>query len=461
MLWEYYLCSCIDTILKKQPSGFPLPAYLRQGRFAASFDRMKVKKIRLYNTQGVYLHLRGAEIYDGSVRLEESALFPYEVSHGRLYKDSGFSFKFNTIAEPYMFHTEKSLQDNWVEIEFSNPVEMTSLVLYGRIDGSYMRSNCLAADVTDENGRTATVFDYQNILEENVETVFRKLSANPVVFRFSAEQIELLCRILLFARNESFWNMKTWLLQLEELGFASTMAKRYINEHILAGTKRQFTMNWGCQYTYNLWSQKEKKDYIKAGLDVISLIKPVTDNVFFAYGTLLGFIREPDQFIPHDSDIDIIVVGKRSQFKDIHGLSMAVRSHLKAQGVVFAAEYDSGCHVKYHNSRRFDLFFRLEDPDGNINIDPRLGVYMDINECYPPLCIDVLGYPCPIPKNPFTFLEKIYGKDWRIPQDKNIYKKEHGESFQVRVSDSLLIEEAMQVMEMNEKLFFYRGVSDN
>ncbi|MBO4317847.1 MAG: hypothetical protein J5855_06200, partial [Mailhella sp.] len=122
MLWEYYLCSCVDAILEKDFADYPSLSFLKKGRFPASFEKTKVKKIRLYNTSNLHLHLRGVELYDDGKRIEEDALPVFTVSHGNYYKNQNYEFRFNAIVEPYMFHTANDQSENWIEIEFADPI---------------------------------------------------------------------------------------------------------------------------------------------------------------------------------------------------------------------------------------------------------------------------------------------------------------------------------------------------
>ncbi len=77
---------------------------------------------------------------------------------------------------------------------------------------------------------------------------------------------------------------------------------------------------------------------------------------------------------------------------------------------------------------------------------------MNREECYPNIKIDILGYKCPIPRNPFVFLEKVYGADWRVFMDKNIYKKEHRRSSMFSDSNDALLDEMLPILDIANKL---------
>ncbi len=455
MLWEYYLCTIIDALIDKEYSDFPSLEHLKKGVFNAVFEKTNMKRLRVYNTQNVPLHLRGIGLYCGESQIDENILPPYAASSGAQKNEKELSFRFNAMEKPYMFHTQDGLENNWLEVEFETPVLLTSAVLYGRTNGYVARSGYLALDIVSDQGTVRTVYDYQNILRDTAGELCSKLVTNPTALRFSPEQITLACLVLLSAKNDCMENVAEQLQNLEALGFASSVVKRYINEHILRSRKKQFTMKHGCQYTYNLWTDEEKCVYLDACLEVIKRLTPVSECIFFAYGCLLGFIREPTQFIPHDDDLDIVIVGKRKEFKTKKALGAEVARVLTENGVKVEDVWTNLCQVRYNNSKKIDIFFRIEDDDGKIYISPKLpDVYLTSEECYPTITIDVLGRSCPVPRNPFAFLNKVYGPDWRIPQDRKICKNvTDRESIRVSLDEGALLKEAEQVMTLNEKLY--------
>ncbi len=457
MLWEYYLCSCIDSLIGTECSHFPSMQYLKTGVFACAFDDAWVKKLRVYNTQEDQLSLRGIKLYSGKDEIDGQSLPLYSCTSGAQYKEKPFSFQLCKAAGSSMFCTKTGLENNWMEVEFKKPVLLSKIVLYGRTGETvYARSNCLALDIFDEQGIKQTVYDYQKEIIAAAATLPAKLLPNPSIFRFSQEQIQLVCRILLAARNDSFGETRNLLQELDGMEFSSSAVKKYINECVLKGKKKQFTMKFGCKFTYNLWTQEEKSNYLDACLQVIELLKPHFDKVFFGYGSLLGFVREPEHFIPHDDDLDIVVVGPKATYKDKKTMCEKVRMLLSRNGVEIVKAGGSFCHVKYNNSRRFDVFIRLEDEDGKIYISPRLpDVYLTADECWPTIPIDIMGRSCPVPRNPFAFLDKVYGKDWRIPQDRKISRNvRNSKSIAVGYDENALLDEGIQAIALNEE--FYR-----
>ena len=155
-----------------------------------------------------------------------------------------------------------------------------------------------------------------------------------------------------------------------------------------------------------------------------SLIKhsnhfPKYEHSFFAYGTLLGFVRETTYFIPHDHDIDIICIVPLKKYKTNKVFFDEISLYLDENGIRIT-NYNKNClHIKY-GSHELDIFCGLEDTDGGIIIVPyNRGKYLNASFLFPTTEMDIMGISCPVPKEPITFLESYYGSNWRIPIDKN------------------------------------------
>ncbi len=454
MIKEYYLCEIILDLIMKKYSLYPSLNFLKNGIIPVHIEANNLKQLRIYNTEKQFLHFRGIELWKSGTLMYDENLPSYQVTVGKNYKDSSMDFSFGNIVNPYMIHTVSEIGYNYAEITFDSPIDIDKIVIYPRLNrNTYIRANCIAIDIADNDYKQITVFSYQQEIWKTADMITNDLLNNICSIYFSSKQIKIVAFILLSVINESFYEIKNSLLLLGQTGIDSFSVKKFFNDKILKKKSKQFNMNWGCQYTFNLWSEDEKRNYIKTTLDVIELLRPISDNIFYAYGTLLGFIREPSGFIPYDSDIDIIVVAKRKEYPTYLDLANAIRKILEEKGASIPHFSSNDFHVIFNNSKRFDIFFRFEEEDGKIFLHPKLkNVYMTINECYPNIYIDILGYKCPIPKNPFIFLDKVYGNDWRIPMDKNIYKKEQGKDFMISQSDDSFIEEALPIFELTNRL---------
>lgn len=127
------------------------------------------------------------------------------------------------------------------------------------------------------------------------------------------------------------------------------------------------------------------------------------------YGTLLGAIREQN-FIKNDTDIDVVTT-------DEDGLLNIIRE-LQKEGFLF---------IRYYSSKARTMYSFLKN---KVYIDVYLAKKVGKNSCYlsgskiPSSFVekcqtfDFIGESFLIPFEYERLLTILYGKDWRIPQNK-------------------------------------------
>ena len=148
--------------------------------------------------------------------------------------------------------------------------------------------------------------------------------------------------------------------------------------------------------------------------NIMILLQNCKINIILFYGTLLGFYRD-NNFINMDDDIDVII---SSDEYDI--LLTYLDSHLnKHPKIKIGIKTNDLLQLFYDNIGPFDIYIYNYDNDdillpwdGNLLFNQKL--ILPIKQVF--FC-DFLVY---VPNNIEEILFDIYGKNWKIPQTKNI-----------------------------------------
>lgn len=177
----------------------------------------------------------------------------------------------------------------------------------------------------------------------------------------------------------------------------------------------------------------QKKGY-KVLSDVTTMLKSEKYNIFCAYGTLLGFIRDKG-FIAHDCDIDMGIIPTELFDWDKFDKNMnKIGMKLDHQYVMDSGEIAERTYKKDDVS--IDFFIYMENKEKNImysyvfykedeNEDTDIRK-IRISEA--PIIKEIKyekihGILVPIIENNIEYLEKVYGPSWNVPDPNYIPKK--------------------------------------
>jgi hypothetical protein len=197
---------------------------------------------------------------------------------------------------------------------------------------------------------------------------------------------------------------------------AAKRAAAVLNQHFILPYERELTGH-GVQRTFRFWTNEEKVAYVAYCKAIVSALTERFPNSCFAYGTVLALVREKADFLPHDDDIDVLVAVDKSEVPTITAGLEAVSTELSKRGYCIRGAHDTPAHrwVWQENEPMVDVFVGVIE-DGTVSSfpGPRNGVA--VSDLFPPIMADVLGVKCPVPRNPWRYVETVYGPDWRLEQ---------------------------------------------
>ena len=161
---------------------------------------------------------------------------------------------------------------------------------------------------------------------------------------------------------------------------------------------------------HNTCSAKLNIDIAKENLLLFNRIAQANNFRFILFfGTLLGAVREHD-FIKNDTDIDVVTA-------DEDGL-LNVIPILQENGFLFIRYYSSKTRTIYSFSKDgvyIDVYLAKRAGKNHYYLCGAKTSASFIENCQ---AVDFIGESFVIPSEYEKILSMLYGKDWRIPQDK-------------------------------------------
>ena len=169
--------------------------------------------------------------------------------------------------------------------------------------------------------------------------------------------------------------------------------------------------------TFDTRDRDQTAPLLDATEQVLSALLEAGVNAFPVYGTLLGAIREQD-FIGHDSDVDLGYVSRHQHPLDVIRESYRLHRHLRERG--FSIDRYSAAAFKVEvveadgAVRGLDVFggYFL---NGSLYLMGEVGASFMEEWVFPLGTCSFAGRTLPAPARPEKLLEATYGPNWRVP----------------------------------------------
>jgi hypothetical protein len=152
---------------------------------------------------------------------------------------------------------------------------------------------------------------------------------------------------------------------------------------------------------------------------LIAELTAMGHHPFFSSGSLLGLIRD-GALLPHDDDIDLGNLSKKSHPADLVVESLELERSLQAAGHTVIRHSYAHLQVMFlHETgdvdHYIDIFTAYYDPDGTFNQPFSIRGELPRDQFEPFESVELDGHVFPGPARPEAWLEVNYGPGWRIP----------------------------------------------
>jgi hypothetical protein len=169
--------------------------------------------------------------------------------------------------------------------------------------------------------------------------------------------------------------------------------------------------------TFDTRDPEQTKPLLDSTERLLAALHDAGVDAFPAYGTLLGAIREQD-FIGHDSDVDLGYVSRHTHPLDVARESFRLERALREQG--FAVDRYSAAAFKVDvveadgGVRGLDVFggYFL---NGLLYLLGEIGTPFEEEWIFPLGTCTLAGRTLPAPARPEKLLEATYGPGWKVP----------------------------------------------
>ena len=368
--------------------------------------QLRTDALRFALEEPGFLHL-------GALTLE-TAEAPHRITKPRSVRvddmDAGRNLR-GLLAPGYSwisFHSTREAPELVIEFD---PVTLTRIGADNRPDGHQERAWPLRIEARSLSGAWHPIWRHAAR-----EAAFRRAARHIAPAGVPAALTSLLRRAVMQAMRLDQALPHTLDRLGKEHGWAASLAaKGGINEAVLLPRRREVSSH-GIKRTFRFWTEAEQAAAVERLQAPRAALVAAGHEVFLGYGALLGFVRD-GALIPHDDDLDLIVLQDESQ----PGGVAAMAAILAASG--FKTEAKSPFNLHVHRAGQpgtvCDLFLARREGEAAV-FHPARQPRVPLAAILPLRPTQMFGHPIAVPANVFVVLEAFYGPGWRKP-DPNFF----------------------------------------
>ncbi|MTB87465.1 hypothetical protein H9L21_06085 [Aeromicrobium senzhongii] len=307
-------------------------------------------------------------------------------------------------------HTQAE-QQPWVELTFEPPVEITGVRLRGLPGRAVVLNRAIRVQIGSPGEPLVTVHEADQRAAQVGAFVDESVAAVPAEARDEYARLAgPLTQTLTGRYGEARAAVKELKRTLSDDGRRAYVAA--VNDELLRERSLEWTAH-GPLRSFRFWSESEKLDYIEFAVSVADALRDLTPNVCFGYGAALAVVRDGD-LIPHDDDLDLIIAFEPDEAATLPEAHARVEEFLRARGFVVKGDFFGHRHVARPGGKHIDVFSGLFEGD-RVSWYPGTRGALARSSMFPISRGELLGISCPLPADPVTYLETIYGPGWSTP----------------------------------------------
>jgi hypothetical protein len=318
--------------------------------------------------------------------------------------DPAILFDIDRPAGPAI-HTRVD-QPAWAEVRFARRVALTRLRLRNVSDETAREARGLKVTATTR-WRTRVIYNGSAELRD-----WRSLVARAKIETASDPERAALLHVLdLTVRGEYARAHQSLAHTVADEGDRRWF-RVAVNRALLPARGLEWTVH-GPTRPFRAWSPLEQEDYVRDSASIVEALQALTPDVCLGFGSVLAVVRDR-ALIPHDDDLDIIVGFEPAQAETLSDGLRLVEAHLRSLGYEVTGRFAAHRHVRRPGGKRVDVFVGLFEEDA-VSWYPGARGGLTRSIVFPPRQAELLGVRCTIPAQPETYLERLYGEGWRVP----------------------------------------------
>ncbi|SDR83414.1 hypothetical protein SAMN04489812_0056 [Microlunatus soli] len=414
----YALEELVDTVDEIAETSFPDLEFLDpSGVLEVNARVSSVSTVRIELPSNEYFHLSSVQIdaegVDDLVTATERVASSNWKGYGQLLAQGTL---FDPDHRGTGFHTKKE-QFPWVEFRFDRPVELRRLRFRNRGNATALRARGLRVRVRTAGGRWTTIYDGAERAQAFVratEGIFGgvhdvEAAEGGGVVPAAADLVQLLTQVHLREYGPA---LVRDLAQIPISPAARAQFRDLVSQKVLGRRELEWTSH-GVRRSFRFWKPAEKERYVAYSMELVADLRELTPHVCLGFGSVLAVVRDKD-LIPHDDDLDIIVGFEPHEAAKIGDALRLIEKHLGARGYTVAGKNTAHRLVSRRPDKKVDVFVGIFEGDEIAWYPGRRG---DLSRqiVFPAQEVEFLGTKCAIPARAETYLERIYGPGWKVP----------------------------------------------